>query len=74
MRGFCTRFRRRVVPWVVRLPSEVRPVLSVHRSVFPRLEPLLPTVQKPIQYVGGELNSTVKEWDCALEGPTSAGR
>ncbi|MEO6510732.1 MAG: TIGR03960 family B12-binding radical SAM protein [Nocardioides sp.] len=31
-------------------------------SVFPRLEQLLPTVQKPIQYVGGELNSTVKEW------------
>ncbi|MBB5135035.1 radical SAM family uncharacterized protein [Thermocatellispora tengchongensis] len=32
-------------------------------SVFPRLEALLPKVQKPIQYVGGELNSTVKEWD-----------
>src|SRR6185437_6179814 len=32
-------------------------------SVFPRLEPLLPKVQKPIQYVGGELNSTVKDWD-----------
>jgi len=32
-------------------------------SLFPRLEPLLPTVQKPIQYVGGELNSTVKDWD-----------
>jgi radical SAM family uncharacterized protein len=32
-------------------------------SVFSRLEPLLPTVQKPIQYVGGELNSTVKDWD-----------
>ena len=32
-------------------------------SVFPRLEPLLPRVQKPIQYVGGELNSTVKDWD-----------
>jgi radical SAM family uncharacterized protein len=32
-------------------------------SVFPRLEPLLPQVQKPIQYVGGELNSTVKDWD-----------
>jgi radical SAM family uncharacterized protein len=31
-------------------------------SVFSRLEPLLPTVQKPIQYVGGELNSTTKEW------------
>ncbi len=31
-------------------------------SVFPRLEPLLPLVQKPIQYVGGELNATVKEW------------
>ncbi|HSJ59654.1 MAG TPA: TIGR03960 family B12-binding radical SAM protein [Jiangellaceae bacterium] len=32
-------------------------------SLFPRLEPLLPSVQKPIQYVGGELNATVKEWD-----------
>jgi radical SAM family uncharacterized protein len=31
-------------------------------SLFPRLEPLLPSVQKPIQYVGGELNSTPKEW------------
>ncbi|MGH3455842.1 MAG: TIGR03960 family B12-binding radical SAM protein, partial [Nocardioidaceae bacterium] len=35
-------------------------------SVFERLEPLLPTVQKPIQYVGGELNSTPKEWGSAL--------
>jgi len=34
-------------------------------SLFPRLEPLLPTVQKPIQYVGGELNSSVKDWDDA---------
>ncbi len=32
-------------------------------SLFPRLEPLLPSVSKPIQYVGGELNSTVKDWD-----------
>jgi radical SAM family uncharacterized protein len=32
-------------------------------SLFPRLEPLLPTVSKPIQYVGGELNSSVKDWD-----------
>ena len=39
-------------------------------SVFPLLEPRLPTVSKPIQYVGGELNSTVKEWDCAPEGET----
>ena len=39
-------------------------------SVFRRLEPLLPRVQKPIQYVGGELNSMVKDWDAA----TSAGR
>ena len=35
------------------------------QSVFPLLEPLLPTVQKPIQYVGGELNSTVKDWESA---------
>ncbi|MQY06208.1 TIGR03960 family B12-binding radical SAM protein [Actinomadura macrotermitis] len=34
-------------------------------SIFPRLEPLLPRVQKPIQYVGGELNSQVKDWDSA---------
>ncbi|MBM9463295.1 TIGR03960 family B12-binding radical SAM protein [Aeromicrobium sp. YIM 150415] len=34
-------------------------------SVFPRLEPLLPSVSKPIQYIGGELNSTVKDWDSA---------
>jgi radical SAM family uncharacterized protein len=32
-------------------------------SLFPRLEPILPRVQKPIQYVGGELNSVVKDWD-----------
>ncbi|MCW2645089.1 MAG: B12-binding radical protein, partial [Pseudonocardiales bacterium] len=32
-------------------------------SLFPRLEPLLPRVSKPIQYVGGELNAQVKDWD-----------
>src|SRR5688572_32793146 len=32
-------------------------------SLFPLLEPLLAQVQKPIQYVGGELNAQVKEWD-----------
>jgi radical SAM family uncharacterized protein len=32
-------------------------------SLFPRLETLLPSVQKPIQYVGGELNSISKDWD-----------
>ena len=44
------------------------PCLRRLRASSPLLEPLLPTVQKPIQYVGGELNSTVKEWDCAIEG------
>jgi radical SAM family uncharacterized protein len=39
-------------------------------SVFARLEPKLPSVSKPIQYVGGELNSTVKDWDCAPDGTT----
>src|ERR1700741_943875 len=34
-------------------------------SVFPMLEPLLPRVSKPVQYVGGGLNSTVKDWDAA---------
>ncbi|HET9654178.1 MAG TPA: TIGR03960 family B12-binding radical SAM protein [Kineosporiaceae bacterium] len=36
-------------------------------SIFDRLEPLLPRVSKPIQYVGGELNSQVKDWDVAGE-------
>ncbi|MDQ6522232.1 TIGR03960 family B12-binding radical SAM protein [Nocardioides sp. LHD-245] len=34
-------------------------------SVFPRLEPHLLSVSKPIQYVGGELNMVTKEWDSA---------
>jgi radical SAM family uncharacterized protein len=34
-------------------------------SVFSRLEPLLSRVQKPIQYVGGELNAQLKDWDSA---------
>jgi radical SAM family uncharacterized protein len=34
-------------------------------SVYPQLEPLLPLVRKPIQYVGGELNSVAKDWDAA---------
>jgi radical SAM family uncharacterized protein len=32
------------------------------RSIFDRLEPLLPRVSKPVQYVGGELNAVVKPW------------
>ncbi|AQP46568.1 B12-binding domain-containing radical SAM protein [Tessaracoccus aquimaris] len=38
------------------------PALPTH-SVFDRLEPLLAQVSKPIQYVGGEHNSVVKDWD-----------
>ncbi|HEX6931712.1 MAG TPA: TIGR03960 family B12-binding radical SAM protein, partial [Streptosporangiaceae bacterium] len=34
-------------------------------SVYPALEPLLPSVRKPIQYVGGEVGSVVKDWDSA---------
>jgi radical SAM family uncharacterized protein len=34
-------------------------------SVFDRLEPLLPAVRKPVQYVGGELHATTKDWDSA---------
>ncbi|HQR79364.1 MAG TPA: TIGR03960 family B12-binding radical SAM protein [Actinomycetota bacterium] len=33
------------------------------QSVYPELERILPLVRKPIQYVGGELNATVKPWD-----------
>ncbi|MGN6162364.1 MAG: TIGR03960 family B12-binding radical SAM protein [Marmoricola sp.] len=41
---------------------------ATSESLFPRLEPLLARVSKPIQYVGGELNATVKEWG-SDEGP-----
>ena len=34
-------------------------------SVYARLEPLLPLMRKPVQYVGGELNAVVKDWDAA---------
>lgn len=33
------------------------------QSVFPELERLLPFVQKPVQYVGGELNAVIKPWN-----------
>ena len=38
-------------------------------SLFSALEPLLERVNKPIQYVGGELNSTVKDWHVGGHGP-----
>src|ERR1700740_240790 len=34
-------------------------------SVYPALEPLLPRVRQPIQYVGGEAGSVTKDWDSA---------
>ena len=40
--------------------------MDVHTSpasLFARLEPLLARVSKPIQYVGGEVNSISKDWD-----------
>src|SRR5919107_766833 len=41
------------------------PLTQSGESLYPRLEPLLAQIQKPIQYVGGELNSQVKPWDAA---------
>src|SRR5699024_10506283 len=38
-------------------------------SLFAELEPLLEQVGKPIQYVGGELNSQSKDWHCGGHGP-----
>ena len=35
------------------------------QSVYPMLEKILPLIRKPIQYVGGEVNSVVKDWDAA---------
>lgn len=36
-----------------------------HAPVFDRLEHLLPLVQKPIQYVGGEVNAVQTDWESA---------
>ena len=49
-------------------PLTSHPTDRSAESVFSRLEPLLPTVQKPIQYVGGELNSTPKDWESPSGG------
>jgi len=46
------------------MPGTVQPD-SAAPSVWPRLEPLLPLVSKPIQYVGGELNAATMEWNAA---------
>jgi len=37
-------------------------IVKVPESLFPRLEPLLTSVSKPVQYIGHEINSTVKDW------------
>ena len=44
--------------------TDARPI-TPGESLFPALEPLLARVSKPIQYVGGELNSVVKPWNRA---------
>ncbi|MDR0283682.1 MAG: B12-binding domain-containing radical SAM protein, partial [Propionibacteriaceae bacterium] len=35
---------------------------DLNPSLFPRLEPLLGRVARPVQYVGGEVNSVHKDW------------
>ena len=38
-------------------------ITTTPESLFAQLEPLLASIGKPIQYVGGEHNSVRKEWD-----------
>jgi radical SAM family uncharacterized protein len=47
------------------LPSVAVSTVLQPGSVFPALEPLLPRVSKPVQYVGGELNAQAKPWESA---------
>ncbi|CAA9407212.1 MAG: FIG092679: Fe-S oxidoreductase [uncultured Propionibacteriaceae bacterium] len=44
------------------IPSSTPAQPDAPPTLFERLEPLLAKVSKPIQYVGGELNSVSKEW------------
>lgn len=40
--------------------------MSAHvTSLYPRLEPLLAQVSKPVQYIGGEVNSVTRDFDTA---------
>lgn len=43
------------------------PTRAPGACLLPELEPLLEQVSKPVQYVGGELNSQVKDWECGGE-------
>ena len=43
--------------------ADQRETVDSMPGVFAQLEPLLTQVNKPIQYVGGELNSVIKNWD-----------
>src|SRR3712207_2001302 len=47
------------------MPAPTVSTEPVADSLWDRLEPVLSSVQKPIQYVGGELNATLKDWDDA---------
>jgi radical SAM family uncharacterized protein len=50
------------------MPDQTQP-RTPGSSLFAELEPLLEQVSKPIQYVGGELNSRTKDWHCGGFGP-----
>lgn len=45
------------------MTTDLTATSTAPESLFGRLEPLLAQVSKPIQYVGGEHNSVVKQWD-----------
>jgi radical SAM family uncharacterized protein len=47
------------------VPRTLAGVRYEGKTVFDQLERLLPFVSKPVQYVGGELNSVVKDWESA---------
>ncbi|QFG68920.1 TIGR03960 family B12-binding radical SAM protein [Ornithinimicrobium pratense] len=44
--------------------APLTPARAPGQSLLADLEPLLEEVSKPVQYIGGELNSQVKDWDC----------
>jgi hypothetical protein len=71
-RGFLVGGRPALARWDVHWyagPHPTYPCRMPGQSRFADLEPLLERVSKPIQYVGGELNSTVKDWTAAASAP-----
>ena len=52
-----------MLQYILECYADVLEVCPLNELENARLERLLETVQKPARYIGGEMNSVVKDWD-----------